>query len=218
MTYSDPRLDGQGLKASNIFTEGWRILAFVKATKLFMWVWPFSWPFAILFNLLWRFRRVQTLIAMNKISPTVSWLLHLYGTGLEVFETDYLHAWTEELKRTANGSDEVVIINIFVGKESMSVPVLFNKGDKTKNSDAETFKQLLMWYSWIQYKGGFGELILPRRLVRVDKVRVGVFVFETGLSSRSLNSKTCADLHDVKEQSGAWRFHQDLRLGSRYVV
>jgi hypothetical protein len=56
--------------------------------------------------------------------------------------------------------------------------VLFNKNDPTKNSDAETFRQLLMWYCWMQYKGGIGEVILPRKLVRVDKVQVGVTVWD----------------------------------------
>jgi hypothetical protein len=113
-------------------------------------------------------------VALNKSIPDLSWLIHLCGTSLEVFETDYRQAWEDTLAREKSGSGEVVMVNIFVGKDSMSVPVLFNKSDATENSDAETFKQLLMWYCWMQYKGGFGEVLLPRKLVRVDKVQVGI--------------------------------------------
>jgi hypothetical protein len=215
MAYSDPLFDRQGLQAADIFTSIWRAMACFKAGHTIAWIWPLSWLPTILFKVLWRYRGLQIVVALNKSIPELSWMMHLGGTSLEVFETDYRQAWEDTLAHEKNGSGEVVMVNIFVGRDSMSVPVLFNKVDSTKNSDAETFKQLLMWYCWMQYKGGFGEVLLPRRLVRVDKVQVG-FASNPGFAL-SLVFKRHADMPDVNEQSSPRRPHQDLRLGSRYI-
>jgi len=54
-------------------------------------------------------------------------------------------------------------LQIFVGKDAFSVPILFNMGNcgnVTAGSDRDTFEQLSMWYNWMQYKGGLGERIL----------------------------------------------------------
>jgi hypothetical protein len=172
MAYSNPLFDRQGLQAADIFTSIWRTTVCAKVGFMFAWL---GLP-AILLKILWKYRGLQIVLAVNKRAPDLSWLMHLGGTSLDVFETDYRQAWQDTLAREKPGSGEVVIVNIFVGKDSMAVPVLFNKNDPTKNSDAETFRQLLMWYCWMQYKGGIGEVILPRKLARVDKVRVGVTV------------------------------------------
>jgi hypothetical protein len=66
-------------------------------------------------------------------------------------------------------------LQIFVGKDTFSAPILCkldNNNVCTAGSDAETFDQLRMWYAWMQYKRGFGESVIPRRLIRVDKVKV----------------------------------------------
>jgi hypothetical protein len=180
MAYSDPILERQGLEAADIFWKEWRILAYAKSSMTLGWFWPFWWLPAILLNLLWRFRGWRALVVVNKqISAELSWYLHLYFTSLDTFEINYRQAWKDKLDSSRTGAGEVVMLNIFVGSDSMAVPLFFDRSDATKNSDAETFRQLCMWYSWMQYKRGFGEVVLPRRLARVDKVKVSLPVTGT---------------------------------------
>jgi hypothetical protein len=162
------------LQAVDIFTAKWRILALVSALYTYKWIWPIWWFFSGPLILLWGLRDGQAMIAVNKRAPRISWLLHLHAVTLDIFEKDFRQAWQDKLTRDCERDEVVANVIIFVGNESMSVPVLFNSKDTTRNCDAETFRQLLMWYSWMQYKRGFGEVILPRRLVRVDKVKVSV--------------------------------------------
>jgi hypothetical protein len=90
---------------------------------------------------------------------------------LTAFEADYAQAWRETLQTEGGALD----LQIFVGRDALSVPVLFNKevnGNVTAGNDRQTLEQLSMWYNWMQYKRGFGERILPRRLIRINKVGV----------------------------------------------
>ena len=91
----------------------------------------------------------------------------------------------------------MVHVTIFVGDNAISVPIMFDKDKPARNSDAKTFQQLLMWYSWMQYKGGFGEVIIPRRLVRVDKVSVGLSIFPPLTTSGSANVDSRSDMLQV---------------------
>jgi hypothetical protein len=145
------------------------------ASMSLAYFWPIWWLPAILLNVLWRFRGWRALVIVNKqISAELFWYLHLYFTSLDTFEMNYRQAWKDRLESSKTGAGEVVMLNIFVGNDSMAVPLYLDRGDTTKNSDAETFRQLCMWYSWMQYKRGFGEVVLPRRLARVDKVKVSL--------------------------------------------
>ena len=130
---------------------------------------------------------MRVLVIVNKqISAELFWYLHLFLTSMDTFEMNYRQSWKDTLDAAKNGDSEVVMLNIFVGNESMAVPLLFDRSDATMNSDAETFKQLCMWYSWMQYKRGFGELVLPRRLARVDKVKVSIPYFDFEFELRRL--------------------------------
>lgn len=120
---------------------------------------------------------MRVLVVINKHAPEVFWYLHLYFTSLNDFEMNFRQAWKDNLDSARSGADEVVMVNIFVGNESMAVPLLFNQSDATKNSDVRTFKQLGIWYSWMQYRRGFGEVILPRRLAHIDKVKVSLLKY-----------------------------------------
>lgn len=78
-----------------------------------------------------------------------------------------MQAWQDQLERRG----QVSHIDIFVGKDSQQVPVLFDEKYGIGN-DRNTFEMLRMWYCWIQVKRGFGEILLPRKLVRIYKARV----------------------------------------------
>lgn len=173
MAYSESILDHQGLKAADIFRKEWRLLAFARASMVASYFWPIAWLTLLPLYLLWKIGGMRALVVVNKqISADVFWYLHLFLTSMDTFEMNFRQSWKDSLDATKDGDSEVVMVNIFVGNESMAVPLLYNRIDPTMNSDAQTFKLLCMWYSWMQYKRGFGELVLPRRLARVDKVRV----------------------------------------------
>jgi hypothetical protein len=114
----------------------------------------------------------------NKRYPRISWTIYcsfaywgLFDTNLTAFEADYAQAWREHLEAEGGALD----LQIFVGKDALPVPILFNignNGNVTTGDDGKTLEQLSMWYNWMQYKRGFGERILPRRLIRINKVEV----------------------------------------------
>jgi hypothetical protein len=175
MAYSESILDHQGLKAADIFRKEWRLLAFARASMVVSYFWPIAWLTLLPLYLVWKIGGMRALIVVNKqISADVFWYLHLFLTSMDTFEMNFRQSWKDTLDAAKDGDSEVFMLNIFVGNESMAVPLLYNRIDPTMNSDAETFKQLCMWYSWMQYKRGFGELVLPRRLARIDKVKVSL--------------------------------------------
>jgi hypothetical protein len=174
MAYTNPKLAHNNLRPVDIFTSGWRVLSLARAFHTYLKSWPLWWVlFLGPFKLLWKFRGPQIFIKINqRISPKLSWLLYLYAVPLDDFEADFRQAWKEQLDSSSTGDGEVALINIFVGKESIPVPVLFNGKDETKNSDAETFRQLRQWYFWMQYKRGLAELVLPRHLMYIERIKV----------------------------------------------
>lgn len=44
----------------------------------------------------------------------------------------------------------------------------------TGPDDAATFRALQMWYCLIQFRMGLGEILLPKRLTRIDRVQLGI--------------------------------------------
>lgn len=173
-----------GLKPVDIFTAHWKGLALVYAVQGYFSSGMFRLLLSTPLRLLWRLHGYPILIAINERSPTLYWLIRLYTLPLDSFEFEYRHTWQGELRRSHD--DKVVDLNIFGGGNSMSVPIAFDKEEPENNSDAETFKQLLMWYSWMQFKGGLGEMIIPRRLVRIDKVEVSIYEISLSVACRVL--------------------------------
>lgn len=177
-------------RSADIFTARWKALALLYAVhpylyaglRLFGWLLyaglgPFGWLLLRLLRspltLVWEILGMLIMLVINEQAPTLFWFIRLYTTSLDEFENDFRQAWQDELMKSHNC--KVVGLNIFVSGNAMSVPVAFDKEEPENNSDAETFKQLLMWYSWMQFKEGLGGMIMPRRLVRVDKVKVSVY-------------------------------------------
>lgn len=113
----------------------------------------------------------------NGIFPKLSWTVYfslarweLFDANLTTFGEDYTQAWRDHFE----GKGGTLDLQIFVGKDTYSVPIWakIENGICTVGSDAETFHSLGMWYAWMQYKRGFGERVIPRQLIRVDKVEV----------------------------------------------
>lgn len=173
MAYTNPILSHKQVRPVDIFAPHWRALSLARANYSYAKYSPTWWIPLILFRLLWKFRGTQTFVTINqKISPKLSWLLYLYAAPLDDFETDFRQAWIEHLDSSRTADDEVLMVNIFVEKESIPVPVLFNRKDEKKNRDAETFTQLRMRYFWMQYKRGVAELVLPRKLMYIERIKV----------------------------------------------
>lgn len=180
MAYSNAKFNDEGpLEYVDIFTKWWRTLVFAKFILDYivsctrnLWIWPLAlylgWtrvglppvPFS------------GILVSINKKWPTLFWLIYLLTTPPNKFETDFRQSCEDKLSSVRSGTQNVVMISIFVGDESTSVPVLFSSANATESSDAETFRQLRTWYSWLQYNRGFGEVVLPKKLTRIDKVKV----------------------------------------------
>jgi hypothetical protein len=90
---------------------------------------------------------------LNKGYPHLSWTIYcsfaywrLFDTALTAFEADYAQAWRENLQTEGGALD----LQIFVGRDALSVPVLFNKevnGNVTAGNDRQTLEQLSMWYN-----------------------------------------------------------------------
>ena len=173
MAYTNSLLASKHLRPVDILTPHWLVLSLAGACYSYFKYLPIWWIPLVLYKLLWKSRGIRTFITINqKISRKLSWLLYLCAVPLDDFETDFRQAWIEQLDSSRNGDDEVLMVNIFVGKESIPVPVLFNRNDEKKNRDAETFRQLRMWYFWMQYKRGLAELVLPRQLMYIERIKV----------------------------------------------
>ncbi|KAK5121110.1 hypothetical protein LTR85_005594 [Meristemomyces frigidus] len=118
------------------------------------------------------------------ISPGVSWRAYLVYFPLDDFEQDYMQAWKDALEQRGS----VVHINIFLGDNTLCVPILFDEKNLDVGSDRDTFEALQMWYCCMQVRRGFGEIILPRKLVRISQVQLCASV--DGVASLGSRVKT----------------------------
>ena len=183
MAYSTQYFQGKSPKVSNIFSS--RLTAFQPLILYFV-VCGLPYIFLTILILYYpakvflrsRNFSARLFLGTNKNSPWLSWTIYftfaqwgLFNSTLTTFGDDYSQAWRDHLE--AKG--ETLDLQIFVGKDTISAPILCrldNNNMCTVGSDAETFDLLRMWYAWMRYKRGFGESIIPRRLIRVDKVEV----------------------------------------------
>lgn len=124
-------------------------------------------------------RGVRGFLRANERNPKYSWICYftcayfgLFDANLTTFGDDYAQAWREELERQGGTID----LKIFMGKDAFSVPIrcqIGYNGNFVAGGDKETFRHLGMWYGWMQAKRGmFSDNLIPRRLIRVDKVEV----------------------------------------------
>lgn len=96
------------------------------------------------------------------------WMTYFSMYTTDKFQQDYIQAWCDKLSRKG----PVVWVYIFNNDQSLCVPILFDPKDELTGNDRQTFEHLRMWYCLMRSKRGLSEIILPRRLIRVDKVGV----------------------------------------------
>ncbi|KAK1061565.1 hypothetical protein LTR74_010956 [Friedmanniomyces endolithicus] len=188
MPYTHTHLDSNPPKVINCFPKGkWRRAALLRMVVHPEYrISPLSFPYWLVetvASLRWKWplnqigsqrsrdapsADLELFIALNKSSPWLSWAFYLVNFPMETFTQDYLKAWHDTLE--ARG--EVVMINVLIGRNTLCVPILFDPNNGGMSSDQETFTMLRMWYCLMQLRRGFSELILPRRLVRIDKVEI----------------------------------------------
>lgn len=114
-------------------------------------------------------RLLFSAIPLAQPMPSFMWwttYFLLYST--DHFLQEFIQTWHEELCQRGT----VISVNIFVSDQHLCVPIAFDSGKETVGTDWQTFEALHMWYSLMRVKRGLSEIILPRRLVRVDKVGV----------------------------------------------
>lgn len=109
-----------------------------------------------------------TTAAMRKwpyVFTTIWWLLYQLFADVGDFELDYIGAWRHKLEQSSNSSP--VEVHLYVENNYLKAPI------PTRLDDAATLRALQMWYCLLQSKMGTGEILLPKRLIRIDRVRVG---------------------------------------------
>jgi hypothetical protein len=183
MAYSTQYFQGKSPKVSNIFSLRltafqFLILLFVTCgvTQTYLTILTVYYPAKVFLRS--RNRSARLFLGTNNNFPWLSWTIYftfaqwgVFNATLTNFGDDYSQAWRDHLEAKGGTLD----LQIFVGKDTFSAPILCkldNNNVCTVGSDAETFGQLRLWYDWMQYKRGFGEIVIPRRLIRVDKVKV----------------------------------------------
>lgn len=83
----------------------------------------------------------RTFVRLNRAAPKFSWLLYLLFTTSDTFERDLCQAWHDHLE----GMGKVSNIYIFVGGDSMCVPILFDPNITNVGNYKQTFEHLHMW-------------------------------------------------------------------------
>jgi hypothetical protein len=84
------------------------------------------------------------------------------------FEMDYIAAWRQKLEQSNNSGPASHDVHLYVENSYLKAPI------PTGPDDAATFRVLQMWYCLIQFRMGLGEILLPKRLTRIDRVQVSV--------------------------------------------
>ena len=80
---------------------------------------------------------------------------------------DYVAAWRHKFEQS-NNSGPALHVHLYVENSYLKAPI------PTGPDDEATFRALQMWYCLIQFRMGLGEILLPKRLTRIDRVQVGI--------------------------------------------
>ncbi|KAK3055171.1 hypothetical protein LTR09_003724 [Extremus antarcticus] len=102
------------------------------------------------------------------------WRLHLITHGAGEFEQNYVDSWHAQLSLQGR----VVWVNVFTAGCAARIPLLYDQTNDKIGNDRETFESIRMWYCLMQMRRGLSEIMLPRRLVRIDKVNVSAVMEE----------------------------------------
>ena len=200
--YETPNAPKGPYTVLNLFRGGrWRLLACLHlAARFSVWLYRFLTPMLYIYKGLWylgvliigpknemyrgwpRLRDFHLLLTRSLFIGNGKssfmcfcwWTQYFLLYSLDIFEEDYLRAWYDRLHREG----AVVWVNIFLGSDVLCVPLSFDKTDDSIGTDRQTFESLRMWYSWLQVRRGFSEVLIPKRLVRVDRVSVRLHALE----------------------------------------
>jgi len=104
----------------------------------------------------------------NAFITTIWWQGYLLLADEDDFEMDYIAAWRHKLEQSNNSGPAPHDVYLYVENSSLKAPI------PTGPDDAATFRVLQMWYCMMQFRMGLGEILLPKRLTRIDRVQVGV--------------------------------------------
>ena len=182
MAYGTSFFKGKSLKVADIFNVrlkfNERLFLIAYMTSGFFFCLPFY--YLVRSRLRSGGRGAKLFLRTNELGPTSSWICYfgcayfgIFDANLTTFGDDYAQAWREKLESRGSGTLD---LNIFVGKDAFSVPIrcqIGYNGNFVAGGDKETFRHLGMWYGWMQAKRGmFSDNLIPRRLIRVDKVEV----------------------------------------------
>lgn len=92
------------------------------------------------------------------------WQMYSCTSDVHSFEQNYLEAWAHKLTVSRPPTQ----LYLFIGGEHIYAPMPSTR----ISDDAETLETLRMWYKLLQSRRGLAELLLPKKLTRVDKVKV----------------------------------------------
>jgi hypothetical protein len=102
----------------------------------------------------------------NDFITTMWWRWYQLLADEDDFEMDYVAAWRYKLEQSNNSDLAPQDVHLYVENSYLKAPI------PTGPDDAATFRALQMWYCLIQFRMGLGEMLLPKRLTRIDRVQV----------------------------------------------
>jgi hypothetical protein len=115
-------------------------------------------------------------IALNSRFDRGWWLIYFFLSNSKDFEQNYLNAWSQMDENPSK-------LKIFVDNDTLEIDI-----HCTDKRDAEVFKQLKMFYRYLKVRRGFTEIIIPKKLVRIDCVQV---IGDNDLASYLVPILTC---------------------------
>lgn len=84
------------------------------------------------------------------------------------FKMDYVAAWRHKFEQSNTSGLKVKDVHLYVENCYLKASI------PTGPDDAATFRALQMWYCLIQFRMGMVEILLPKRLIRIYRVQVGI--------------------------------------------
>ncbi|KAF2430613.1 hypothetical protein EJ08DRAFT_649430 [Tothia fuscella] len=190
----------------------------------------------------WFWEKVGTRILLRSRTSRIWWIVYLLISDLNEFEQNFLNAWMLQdvhitaSDATAQSADEEesnagVRVNteigcrslrprtpvlIYVHEEPLEIPILFQD-----ISNTELLKQLKMFYRYLKIKRGLAELVIPRKLMKIDCVEVDPNTDTPGTALDSLkcgrNMVTFYNPTKATKRSRKLAEHVELlRGGNRY--
>lgn len=101
----------------------------------------------------------------NDFTVHVWWYMCAILWDAESFENAFGNTWSSKLARHCSS------IHVFVDGKHFLALIPTKHDVLAEDDDAQTLELLRMWYCAHRLRRGLGELLLPRKLVRIDKVQ-----------------------------------------------